>query len=267
MRGIKEEDLDLLKLENLNRLSPARARGFLIGAFIYTSIFMGIVFYTFSLEGSYIFYTSFQEAFARIEMVLYILQCILLLPFLFLKGAFKFQKLQSVVVLFFSFQMATLPFIFLLVEGIFGISYNTKTLIYFFVLLIGAVFTFIVSVIDTFKEVERGGYRLSEDGIIHFTRVKVLLMLVMAPIVVILLILIAFSIGFNGEGVIFYCIQTTLLYCMAIASGELMLMAYCRFKFPAFNITQKEYKEARNALLNILESIEQEEEFGEGHDK
>ena len=53
------------------------------------------------------------------------------------KVAFKLQKLQAIVTLFYSFQLATLPFIVMMVEGMFDFPSNNKTLVYIGLIMLG----------------------------------------------------------------------------------------------------------------------------------
>ncbi len=67
------------------------------------------------------------------------------------KIAFKLQKLQTIVTVFYSFQLATLPFIVMMVEGMFDFPSNNKTLVYICLIMLGALCTHIVTTIDVLK--------------------------------------------------------------------------------------------------------------------
>ncbi|KFL74090.1 hypothetical protein DJ50_1452 [Bacillus cereus ATCC 10876] len=58
----------------------------------------------------------------------------------------------------------------------------------------------------------------------------------------ILLILIYFHNDYTFDTFIGYVIGTVLMYTVAIGAAEFQLLAYCRFKFPSFNISWEQHK-------------------------
>ena len=51
-----------------------------------------------------------------------------------------------------------------------------------------------------------------------------------------------------------YVVQTIILYIFAVVSAEFVLLVYCRFKFPSFNITWKQHeKEHQEFIANRKE--------------
>ena len=46
-----------------------------------------------------------------------------------------------------------------------------------------------------------------------------------------------------------YVIQTIILYTFAVVSAEFVLLVYCRFKFPSFNITWEQHEKKRQEFI------------------
>ena len=70
----------------------------------------------------------------------------------FPKLRFKLQKLQAIVIVFNSFQVATVGYAYVLIEAIFGYTCENLTVYYIGLLLLGAITTHIVITIHTFKK-------------------------------------------------------------------------------------------------------------------
>lgn len=250
MERIKEEGLSSFQSVNRGRLSPESGRYFLFGVFIYTSIFMWLMFYAISKGGRSIFLTPFEEIVALVEIVLYTFQCVLLFPNFFIRSAFKFQKIQALAIVFSSFQLATLPFLFILVEGVFEVPSSSHAVFYIGILILGAILTHIVSVKWAFREAAEGKY--SPAGIpfgLFNKKYSLPIALVAISALIIIWILAASSIYFDSNGMVFLAIQTVILYGMAIGSVDFVLLAYCRFKFPSFNRSWEDYKREREKFL------------------
>lgn len=74
--------------------------------------------------------------------------------------------------------------------------------------------------------------------------------------VLILLILIYFHNDYAIDTLIGYVIGTVLLYTVAVGSAEFVLLMYCRFKFPSFNITWEEHERERQKRVKLYEERE-----------
>ena len=46
-----------------------------------------------------------------------------------------------------------------------------------------------------------------------------------------------------------YVTQTIILYIFAVVSAEFVLLVYCRFKFPSFNITWEQHEKERQEFI------------------
>lgn len=202
-----------------------------------------------SKEGRSIFLTLFEERVALIETVLYVFQCVLLLPNVFVRGAFQFQKLQALAIVFFAFQLATLPFMYIVVEGVFEVPSSSETVFYVGVLILGAIITHIIAVKRVFREAANGGYTPAEVQISFFEKEQLLPSLIGTTVVIIMLVLTASSINVDSNGTLFLVVQTVVLYGMAIGAADFVLLAYCRFKFPTFNRSWEDYMKEREVFL------------------
>ncbi len=103
MWNIREEDMGLFEIENRNRLSPDYIRIFLWGVFAYTSIPMLIMFLGVLLNGDKISLTPFETFLVRSEVKVIHFGVNFLIIFMSSKVAFKLQKLQAIVTLFYFF--------------------------------------------------------------------------------------------------------------------------------------------------------------------
>ena len=104
----------------------------------------------------------FEKTLVSIELVLYGLQIIFLILYSFPKARYKFQKLQTLVVLLYAFQLGTITFTMLVLPGMTDYSIDRMTLICVGLLFIGAVIFHIVTTIDTFKQASEGAFSMDE---------------------------------------------------------------------------------------------------------
>ena len=105
-----KEDLDQFRITCRNRLSPEGATGFMMGTIIFVSLLMFFIFVALVTDGWDYYSTFFGKIIVSIELVLYSLQIIFLILYLFPKARFKFQKLQTLVVILYAFQLGTITF-------------------------------------------------------------------------------------------------------------------------------------------------------------
>ncbi|MFB5566846.1 hypothetical protein [Bacillus cereus] len=159
MLEIKEEDLGFFQITNKNRLSPDGVMAFLVGVFVYASLPMFFIVFGFLQLGWEAYPKSFERIFVCVELVLYILQTLFLIIYSFPKLRFKLQKLQAIVIVFNSFQVATVGYAYVLIEAIFGYTCENLTVYYIGLLLLRAITTHIVITIHTFKKEKYGGYK------------------------------------------------------------------------------------------------------------
>lgn len=239
MWNIKEEDLDKFRMTCNDRLSPEGATGFMFGGILYSSIavFSSIV----SGDWDYCM-VLLNIGIVKLEVLLYALQVIFFILYLFPKAQFKFQKLQTLVVLLYALQMATILLTVLVVSEIANNSMDRITLNYVCLLYLGAVIFHIVTTIDTFKLASEGAFSMDERSVSFFSKTKGTMMKVASIYALIILILIYFHNDYAFDTFIGYVIGTVLMYTIAIGAAEFQLLAYCRFKFPSFNKTWEQHK-------------------------
>ncbi|KLA33691.1 hypothetical protein [Bacillus cereus] len=241
MWDIKEEDLDKFRMTCKDRLSPEGAMVFFIGGIVYTSVFMFFIF----MGGLEYYNTFFDKTIVKIEIVLYSLQFIFLILYSFPKARYKFQKLQTLVVLLYAFQLGTITFTALVLPGISDYSIDRMTLICVGLLFVGAVIVHIVTTIDTFKQASEGAFSMDERSISFFSKRKGDVMMWATIYALILFILIYFHNGYGIDVLVLYAVGIVLLYTVAIGAAEFQLLAYCRFKFKSFHMTWEENERMR----------------------
>ncbi|MEH7029542.1 hypothetical protein, partial [Bacillus wiedmannii] len=176
------------------------------------------------------------------------LQIIFLIIYLFPKARFKFQKLQTFVVLLYAFQLGTILFTALILPGMSDYTIDRITLVYVGFLFLGAVIVHIVTTIDTFKQASEGAFSMNERSASFFSKTKETMMKGALIYVLILLILIYFHNDYAFDTFIGYVIGTVLLYTVAVGAAEFQLLVYCRFKFKSFNITWEENEKMRGRI-------------------
>ncbi|WP_439019791.1 hypothetical protein [Bacillus thuringiensis] len=239
MWNIKEEDLDKFRMTCNDRLSPEGATGFMFGGILYSSI---AVFSIIVSGGWEYCMVLLNIGIVKLEVLAYALQIIFFVLYLFPKAQFKFQKLQTLVVLLYAFQMATILLTVLVVFEIANNSMDRITLNYVCLLYLGAVIFHIVTTIDTFKLASEGAFSMDERSVSFFSKTKGTMMKVASIYALIVLILIYFHNDYAFDTFIGYVIGTVLMYTIAIGAAEFQLLAYCRFKFPSFNISWEQHK-------------------------
>ncbi|RAN80367.1 hypothetical protein [Bacillus sp. SRB_331] len=241
MWDIKEEDLDKFRMTCQGRLSPEGATAFIFGGILYNSI--AIFSIALSAGWDYCIALFNDIEIVKLEVLLYALQVIFFILYLFPKAQFKFQKLQTFVVLLYAFQLGTIGFTVFIVFEIANSSIDQITLIYAGLLFLGAVIVHIMATIDTFKQASKGAFSMDERSTSFFSKTKGTMMRVATIYVLILLILIYFHNDFALDNFIFGgVVGNILMYSVAIGAAEFQLLAYCRFKFPSFNISWEQHR-------------------------
>ncbi|PGA05767.1 hypothetical protein [Bacillus toyonensis] len=216
MWNIKEEDLDKFRMTCQGRLSSEGATGFMLGTIFYISIFMFIIF-----VGNLSYYNNFfDRTIVKTEIVLFSIQIIFLIIYLFPKACFKFQKFQTLIVLLYAFQLGT-------------------------ILFVGAVIIHIVATLDTFKQASEGAFSADERSTSFFSKTKGAMIKGAIIYVLILLILMYFQNDYSIDFFVMYGVGTVLMYAVAIGAAEFQLLAYCRFKFKSFNLSWEENQRMR----------------------
>ncbi|PRT07194.1 hypothetical protein C6356_01910 [Bacillus wiedmannii] len=229
MWNIKEEDLDQFRITCRNRLSPEGATGFMVGTIFYISIFMFIIF-----VGDLNYYNNFfNRTIVKTEIVLFSIQIIYLFP----KACFKFQKLQTLIVLLYAFQLGTILFVVSIVSEM---ADNSIGRMYTALLVVGAVIIHIVATLDTFKQASEGAFSSDERSTSFFSKTKGAMIKGAIIYILILLTLMYFQNDYSIDFFVMYGVGTVLMYAVAIGAAEFQLLAYCRFKFKSFHMTWEE---------------------------
>ncbi|PGY18984.1 hypothetical protein [Bacillus cereus] len=239
MWDIKEEDLDKFRMTCKGRLSPEDATGFMFGGILFSSI---TIFSIVLSAGWDYCMLLFNIGIVKLEVFLYIIQIILFVIYSFPIAQFKFQKLQTLVVLLCSFQLATIAPIALTVTKMANNSIDWITIMYVGLLLLGAVIFHVLTTIDTFKQASEGAFSMDERSTSFFSKTKGKMMKWATLYAVTILILIYFHNDYGFDDLFMYVVGTFLMHTIAIGAAEFQLLAYCRFKFPSFNKTWEQHK-------------------------
>ncbi|MEH6848916.1 MULTISPECIES: hypothetical protein [Bacillus] len=262
MWKIQEEDLDGFRLKCRGQLDPESVTGFMIGTIIFVSLIMFFLIGTLVTFGWNYYTTSFERMIVKIELVLYSLQIIFLILYSFPKARFKFQKLQTLVVLLYAFQLGTIVFTILILPGMTDYSIDKITLMYVGLLVLGAVIVHIVTTLDTFKQASEGAFSLDERFASFFSNTKWNAMIGSVIYALVLLVLIYFHNDYEFDTLAMYVVGTFIMYTVAISAAEFQLSAYCKFKFPSFYISWEEHERERQEFIKLYKERENERDEG-----
>ncbi|PER29435.1 hypothetical protein [Bacillus cereus] len=238
MWNIKEEDLEKFRMTCRSRLNPEGVTGFMLGTIFYTSLFMIIIF----LGGIDYYTTVFDKVIVRVELVLYGLQVMFLILYLFPKARFKFQKLQTLVILLYAFQLGTIGCTLFVLSGMIEHSIDLHTRIYVGLLVLGGIIVHIVTTVDTLKQASEGAFSSGDKSASFFSKTKGHVIRGAVIYVLSLLVLIYINNNYSLNTMFGYVICNVVMYAVAIGAAEFQLLAYCRFKFPSFNISWEQHK-------------------------
>ncbi|MDN4525899.1 hypothetical protein [Fictibacillus fluitans] len=244
MWDIKEKNLTGFKKTCRTRLSPDGISGFMIGATFFCSMMMFFIFAALYRFGWEYYAEPVEKNIVTVELILYGLQLVFLVLFLSAKAAFKLQKFQSLVLLFFAFQTATITFTMFVLPGMTDYSTNQTTLTYIGLLIAGAFVVHILSTVDTFKQAAQGAFN-DENSSFLSSKMKVWIIVGSAVYTLIMAIMIISHNDYGFNIYFGYAIATIVMYAIAIGAGEFQLLAYCKFKFPSFIISWEEYRRQR----------------------
>ncbi|MCE9754153.1 hypothetical protein [Bacillus cereus] len=241
MWNIKEEDLEAFRMTCRRRLSLEGATGFMLGTIFYTSLFMVIIF----IGGIDYYTTLFDKVIVRIELVLYGLQVMFLILYLFPKARYKFQKLQTLVILLYAFQLGTLGCTLFVLSGMIEHSIDLNTRVYVGLLVLGGIIVHIVTTVDTFKQASEGAFSSGDKSDSFFSKTKGHVIQGAVIYVLILLVLIYINNNYSLNTMFGYVMCNVVMYAVAIGAAEFQLLAYCRFKFKSFNMSWEENERMR----------------------
>ncbi|AXK18103.1 TPA: hypothetical protein ROY05_004603 [Bacillus toyonensis] len=259
MWNIKEEDLNEFKNTCKNRLSPDWATGVMFGTMFFISLIMFFLIGGLIRFGWSYYPTLFDKIIVSLELVFYSLQVIFLIIYLFPKMPFKLQKLQTLVVLLYAFQLGTITFTMLIIPGMSNYSIDQVTLMYVGLLFLGAVILHILATIDTFRQASKGAFNTGEESSSFFSKTKRIAIKSALIYVLTLLILIYVHNDYTLNILGLYAGGTLIMYAVAIGAAEFQLLAYCRFKFPSFYISWEEHERERQKRLKLYEEQEKKQ--------
>ncbi|KSU84548.1 MULTISPECIES: hypothetical protein [Fictibacillus] len=251
MWNITEEKLTDFKQTAKNRLSPDNSVAFMFGTMIWCSIVMFFIIFGLIKFGWSAFPSTFEKVVVSLEVVFYVLQIGLLFIFTKPKMFIKYQKSLSVLTLFYAFQLGTIGFVSVIIKKAFDYPNDSLTLTYVGLLIAGAVLAHILCTVSIFKQAEHGKFNGEDSSGFFFDKTIIFTMLGSVIYVVVLLILL--TVHLFGESsldkIFFYFILSVILYAVAIGAAEFQLLAYCKYKFPSFNISWHDYDREKRKRL------------------
>ena len=245
MWNIKEKDLDEFKITCRNRLSPEDSVGFMFGGIVYSSLFMLFILVALIKIGWGYYPTLFDKIIVSIELVLYGLQVMFLILYLFPKARYKFQKLQTLVILLYAFQLGTIGCTLFVLSGMIEHSIDLNTRVYVGLLVLGGIIVHIVTTVDTFKQASEGAFSSGDKSDSFFSKTKGHVIQGAVIYVLILLVLIYINNNYSLNTMFGYVMCNVVMYAVAIGAAEFQLLAYCRFKFKSFNMSWEENERMR----------------------
>ncbi|MDM5337452.1 hypothetical protein QUF84_09515 [Fictibacillus enclensis] len=241
--NIREEKLSEFKHISQHRLDPEGILVFFFGSIFLCSIFMLPIVAGLIRFGWDYYEEPFERIVVVMELILYVIQLVFLLFYLFTKNCYKFQKLQTLVLLLYAFQTATIMFTMYVLPGIVNYTTNLSTIKYIGYLLLGAIIVHLIYTRETFTKVEKGGYDLDGDMSYSFpSKIKIWTLLASIVYVIFLFVLIIIYNDYHLDIYFGMFVGTVVMYSIAIGAAVFQLLAYCRFKFPSFNISWEQRK-------------------------
>ena len=100
----------------------------------------------------------FDKVIVRIELVLYGFASNVFNSIFIPKARYKFQKLQTLVILLYAFQLGTIGCTLFVLSGMIEHSIDLNTRVYVGLLVLGGIIVHIVTTVDTFKQASEGAF-------------------------------------------------------------------------------------------------------------
>jgi len=163
-----------------------------------------------------------------------------LILYLFPKARYKFQKLQTLVILLYAFQLGTIGCTLFVLSGMIEHSIDLNTRVYVGLLVLGGIIVHIVTTVDTFKQASEGAFSSGDKSDSFFSKTKGHVIQGAVIYVLILLVLIYINNNYSLNTMFGYVMCNVVMYAVAIGAAEFQLLAYCRFKFKSFNMSWEE---------------------------
>ncbi|WHY73830.1 hypothetical protein [Fictibacillus enclensis] len=111
--------------------------------------------------------------------------------------------------------------------------------------------THIICTISIFKQVENGDFNGENSAGFLFDRT--IIFTVLGSIVIVFILLILLLAHNSLDHIFFYFVLSVILYAVAIGAAEFQLLAYCKYKFPSFNISWHDYDRERKIRIKQYE--------------
>ncbi|MFZ7946302.1 MULTISPECIES: hypothetical protein [Bacillaceae] len=234
LKNSNETDFYELKSVAYGRLSPTRISSFFWVSFIISGISTLVVTVG---SGSMMFISDAWLQFIRMDIYALLIHLFIAIFFSFTKNAYKFQKLQAILLTIFSLKMS-LDFYkvyFLACEDRLAPGYMWTT---GFVLIGGGLIYLVLSTLRAISRVKKGAFRKGGKLLYDFQTSKghISLSFVIGATILGGSIIKAVSAGGNGLMEVYVLLGAFALvqYLFAMAWPEFFLIAYCKFRFDSF---------------------------------
>ncbi|THE12415.1 hypothetical protein E1I69_11155 [Bacillus timonensis] len=246
IKAAKEEDLIKIKEVAQTRLRPDKITGFFWLTLIFSGIMLG--FTSLAIKESPVITNSIWPTIYKIEMVLFILNVVVALFFTPEKNAYRYQRLQAVLLSFFGFKLSIdfFPFYFLAAEDKMAPGYMSTIGL---IILVGGLILTVYATLRAFKRVQQGEFRKDGNGLYNFKESKsqvsipIIFGAVMIGGAIIQLASDAQTAVSSMIGVLFVLLLCTVLqYAIALVWPEFLILTISKFQFESFRVPLKKRK-------------------------
>lgn len=244
LKSTDETDFHELKMVSFDRLSPEAASAWFLAVFIFSGVMTGIVAIGVSYSTNII--NPLWDTFVKINVSLLILHLLISLLFISHKVTYRFQRFQSVWVCYISLKMSldTYALFFAVGEVRNAPDYIRNAGI---LLLLGGFMYLAISIYRGIRRVQQGEFRRGGRSLYNFQQSKGYVSL---PIIYGATVFAGSLARFLSEKstissqLVELCLillfAVLLQYVIAMVWPEFLLLAYCKFKFASFRISEPE---------------------------
>jgi hypothetical protein len=243
LKNLQETDFYKLNEVAIARLNPGGISAFLIVSFIFNGIITLVIAHSVTYAMSTHTITNpVWNIFLKILISFLMFHLLAAIFFGSMKNAYKFQKVQAVLLIIAGVIMSIViyPFYFLICDDRDAPSFMFDIGMYMFLggLVCLGIFTF-----RGFRRIKQGEFRQGGQGLYNFKNPKIFAWFSVMFVAILLLIRILFIFYHfpydTGRmiGLSFALFFTVFLqYVMALALPEFIILTYCKFRFTSFNV-------------------------------
>ncbi|MEH7235820.1 hypothetical protein [Bacillus sp. JJ1562] len=240
LKGVKEEDLYILKVVAQHRLSPDKITGFFWLTLIFSGIMVGLT--SLALNESPVITNPIWPNIHKIGVALFLLNAVVAIFFTPEKNAYRYQRLQAVFLSIFGFKFSIdfFSFYFLAAEDRMAPGYMST---YGLIILFGGLVLTVYTTLRALKRVRLREFRKDGNGLYKFKESKfeigipIVFGAGMIASAVMQLILDSEIVLVNMIEVLFVLLLCTALqFTITLAWPEFLLLTISKFQFESFCI-------------------------------